>query len=134
MAIEAIPTGLHQSANPLFEWATLANGVLYTAQIPIDAQGEVVAGGIEAQARQVLDNLVQTLAAAGATVSDVAQVTIYVTARECLPAFNRIYREYFGATLPNRAAMVVAGLARPEMLVELVVTAVPSCCRPSHSH
>jgi enamine deaminase RidA (YjgF/YER057c/UK114 family) len=39
----------------------VGNGTLYTAQIPIDAHGQVVAGGIEAQTRQILDNLRHTL-------------------------------------------------------------------------
>ena len=47
------------------EWAVVGNGTLYTAQIPIDRQGQVVAGGIEAQTRQTLDNLRHTLEAAG---------------------------------------------------------------------
>lgn len=125
MTIQTIPTGLYQSANPLFEWAVLANGTLYTAQIPIDARGQVVAGGIGEQTRQMLDNLALTLDAAGSSLADVVQVTIYITKREYLPEFNRIYTEYFRPPMPNRAAVVVAGLARPEMLVEVVVTAAP---------
>ena len=49
--ITAIATQLPRSKAPL-EWAVSANGILFTAQIPIDASGQVVAGGIEAQARQ----------------------------------------------------------------------------------
>lgn len=42
----AIKTELFASRAPL-EWAVVGNGTLYTAQIPIDAQGQVVEGGIE---------------------------------------------------------------------------------------
>ena len=48
---------------------------------------------------------------------------IYVTDRSYLAPVNAVYAEYFQAPYPNRAAMVVAGLAREEMLVELVVYA-----------
>ena len=44
---QAIKTDLFASRAPL-EWAVVGNGTLYTAQIPIDRQGQVVSGGIEA--------------------------------------------------------------------------------------
>ncbi|MGE8336084.1 RidA family protein [Pseudomonas laurylsulfatiphila] len=119
---QAIKTDLFASHAPL-EWAVVGNGTLYTAQIPIDRQGQVVSGGIEAQTRQTLDNLHHTLQAAGSSLDAVTQVLIYVTDRSYLATVNAVYAEYFQAPYPNRAAMVVAGLAREEMLVELVVYA-----------
>ncbi|WP_337159043.1 RidA family protein [Pseudomonas putida] len=118
----AIKTQLFASKAPL-EWAVVGNGTLYTAQIPIDAQGQVVPGGIEAQTRQTLDNLRHTLEAADSSLDAVTQVLIYVTDRSYLATVNSLYTDYFQAPYPNRAAMVVAGLAREEMLVELVVYA-----------
>ena len=118
----AIKTDLFASRAPL-EWAVVGNGTLYTAQIPIDREGQVVSGGIEAQTRQTLDNLRHTLQAAGSTLDAVTQVLIYVTDRSYLATVNGIYAEYFQTPYPNRAAIVVAGLAREEMLVELVVYA-----------
>ena len=53
----------------------------------------------------------------------VTQVLIYVTDRAHLATVNAVYAEYFAAPYPNRAAMIIAGLAREEMLVELVVYA-----------
>ncbi|MDV2079523.1 RidA family protein [Marinobacter xestospongiae] len=120
--ISTVKTDLYASPSPL-EWATIGNGILFTAQIPIDADGQVVAGGIEAQTRQTLDNLCHTLACAGTDLTAVTQVMIYVTERADLAVVNRIYAEYFQAPYPNRAAVVVAGLAREEMKVELVVYA-----------
>ncbi|MBA1200702.1 RidA family protein [Pseudomonas capeferrum] len=118
----AIKTDLFASKAPL-EWAVVGNGTLYTAQIPIDTHGQVVAGGIEAQARQTLDNLRHTLEAAGSSMDAVTQVLIYVTDRSYLATVNGVYAQYFQAPYPNRAAVVVAGLAREEMLVEMVVYA-----------
>ncbi|MNN85220.1 Enamine/imine deaminase [compost metagenome] len=83
----------------------------------------MVEGGIEAQTRQTLDNLEHTLECAGLGLEAVTQVLIYVTDRSYLATVNAVYAEYFVAPYPNRAAMVVAGLAREEMLVELVVYA-----------
>lgn len=122
---QAVTTSLYASKSPL-EWAITNNGTLYTAQIPIDENGEVVAGGIEAQTRQTLDNLKHTLECAGANMDSVLQVLIYVTDREYLKTVNQVYAEYFTAPYPNRAALVISGLAREEMLVELVVYAAVS--------
>ena len=117
-----VKTELFNSPSPL-EWAVMANGQFYTAQIPIDKDGQVVSGGIEAQARQTMDNFKHTVEAAGLTMADVTQVLIYVTAREQLPVFNKVYAEYFEAPYPNRAAMIIVGLAREEMLCEIVAYA-----------
>lgn len=122
---KAVKTDLFASKAPL-EWAIIANGTLSTAQIPIDAEGKVVEGGIEAQARQTMENFKHTIEAAELTMDDVTQVLIYVTDRSQLPVFNKVYAEYFEAPYPNRAAMIVAGLAREEMLCEIVAyAAVP---------
>lgn len=121
----AVKTELFASPAPL-EWAVIANGQLSTAQIPIGASGQVVEGGIEAQARQTMENFRHTLECAGLTTDDVTQVLIYVTERSQLPVFNQVYAEYFTAPYPNRAAMIVAGLAREDMLCEIVAyAAVP---------
>jgi len=120
-----VKTNLFASKAPL-EWAIIANGTLSTAQIPIDSQGNVVDGGITAQARLTMENFKHTIEAAELTMNDVTQVLIYVTDRSQLPAFNAVYTEYFQAPYPNRAAMIVAGLAREEMLCEIVAyAAVP---------
>ena len=104
----AVKTDLFASRAPL-EWAVVGNGTLYTAQIPIDREGQVVPGGIEAQTRQTLDNLRHTLDAAGSSLDAVTQVLIYVTDRSYLATVNGMYTEYFQAPFPNRAAVVVAG-------------------------
>ncbi|WP_028300760.1 RidA family protein [Oceanospirillum beijerinckii] len=119
---QAVKTELFASKAPL-EWAVIANGQLSTAQIPIDQNGQVVDGGIEAQARQTMDNLKHTIEAADLTMDHVTQVLIYVTDRDQMPVFNKVYAEYFQAPYPNRAAMIVAGLAREEMLCEVVAYA-----------
>lgn len=120
--IKTIKTDLYASPSPL-EWATVGNGILFTAQIPIDSEGKVVDGGIEAQTRQTLDNLKHTLEKAGASLASLTQVLIYVTDRSYLPVVNQVYAQYLSAPYPNRAAMVISGLAREDMLVEMVAYA-----------
>lgn len=120
--ITPVKTNLPQSKAPL-EWAVTAQGILFTAQIPIDASGQVVSGGIEAQARQTLDNLRDTLICAGTDMSALTQVLIYVTRREDLAIVNKLYANYVRAPYPNRAALIVSGFAREEMLLEMIAYA-----------
>ena len=122
---QIIDTGLPSSAAPV-EWAVLSNGILFTTQIPIGADGIVVSGGIEAQARQTLVNLRTTLEAAGGTLADLTQVLVYVTDRSHLASFNAVYAEFVPPPYPNRAAFVTVGFGRPEMLVKIVAYAALS--------
>jgi len=117
-----IDTGLPASKAPL-AWATVGNGILFTAQIPIDANGTVVDGGIEAQTRQTLANLEQTLTSAGLTAANLTQVLIYVTDRNDLATVNRLYADFVVEPHPNRAAMIVSGFAREEMKIEIIAYA-----------
>lgn len=123
MSITPVVTQLPRSKAPL-EWAVTANGILFTAQIPIDASGQVVAGGIEAQARQTMENLKHTLECAGGGMATLTQALIYVTEREHLPVVNAVYGDYVSEPYPNRAAIIVSGFAREEMLVEIVAYAM----------
>lgn len=120
--INPVATELPRSKAPL-EWAVTAQGILFTAQIPIDANGQVVAGGIEAQIRQTMDNLKHTLECAGMGMAGLTQALIYVTDREHLAVVNQVYAEYVVEPYPNRAAIIVSGFGRPEMLVEIVAYA-----------
>jgi len=118
-----VNTNLPASKSPL-AWATVGNGILFTAQIPIDAEGKVVDGGIEPQIKQTLANLKHTLESAGTSVANLTQVLIYVTDRNDLVAVNREYATFVTEPFPNRAAIIVSGFARAEMLVEIVAYAV----------
>ncbi|MDH2299336.1 RidA family protein [Cobetia sp. 29-18-1] len=120
--VHPVKTDLFASRAPL-SWASVGNGILFTAQIPIDAAGNVVEGGIAAQTRQTLDNLIHTLECAGGDASSLTQVLIYVTDREHLATVNSLYAEYVREPYPNRAAIIVSGFAREEMLVEIVAYA-----------
>ena len=120
--IQPVKTDLYAAKAPL-EWAVVGNGILFTAQIPIGVDGAVVEGGIEAQARQTLNNLKHTLESAGASMKQLTQVLIYVTQRYDLATVNRVYAEYVTSPYPNRAAMIVSGFGREEMLIEIVAYA-----------
>ncbi len=87
-----------------------------TGQLPTDPDDDTLPlpAGIEAQTRQVMDNLGRVLAGAGAGFERVVSVRIFLTDFERdYAAFNRIYAEYFAPDrLPARTTVGVTHLAR----------------------
>src|SRR5262245_12521139 len=115
-----------------YSQAVEVDGWLYASgQLGIDpATGELVAGGFEAEARQMLANLQAVLAAAGCTVSHVVRAGIYLTDFANFPALNSLYAEVMGDHRPARTTIQVAGLPKGA-LVEIDVVARPSPPQPS---
>ena len=76
--------------------AVKADGWLFVAgQVPKNAEGEFVVGGIAEQARQTLDNLMKTLRQAGYGPEDVVKVNVWLDDPRDFAIFNRIYSQYF---------------------------------------
>jgi reactive intermediate/imine deaminase len=89
----------------------VAEIVYLSGQIGLRADG-TLAAGIEAQARQTMDNVVATLAAVGCTTNDVFKVTVMLEDMRLWSAFNAVYVEYFTpGRLPARSAFGTSGLA-----------------------
>lgn len=86
--------------------------VYLSGQIPLDPRtGQLVEGGIQAQAEQVLRNLQAVLAAAGLGLGDVVKTTVLLADINDFQAVNEVYARYFtGPVLPARAAYAVAAL------------------------
>ena len=108
-----------------YEQAIKANGFVYTAgQTGLDPEsGELVSGGVEPQARQVLDNVTAVLEAAGSSWGKVIKTTIYLTDMGHFAAVNAIYEGYLGLTKPARTTVAVAALPKGA-LVEVEVVAL----------
>jgi 2-iminobutanoate/2-iminopropanoate deaminase len=115
---KAISTGLPTHGRP-YEWAILAGGVLYTAAIPIKADGTTETGDITAQATLTLANLARTLEAAGGSMADVTQAMLYVTKRSYIDPITAVWASAFPKPYPNRATVIVSeiGVADIGMLV-----------------
>jgi enamine deaminase RidA (YjgF/YER057c/UK114 family) len=105
---------------------TGAERVLYCAgQTSIDRDGKVVAGDMDAQVRLTLENLEGVLAEAGMGFEDVVRVTWYVMSIDEFRASAPVRTEILGGRLRAASTLVqVAGLAYPELRVELTATAV----------
>lgn len=103
-----------------YSQAISEDGWLFTSgQVGIDpATGEIVEGGFEAQARQVLTNLSQVLAVSGCSFSNVLRATVYVTDLNNFPRLNELYGEAMADHRPARSTVQVAALPK-DALVEI---------------
>jgi len=110
-----------------YSQAIVAGGLVYCAgQIPLDpATGNIVAGGIAEQTRQVLKNLRAVLRAAGSDLDRAIKTTVFLKNMDNFAAMNEVYGrpEYFGAQPPARSTVEVARLPR-DVLVEIELVAL----------
>jgi 2-iminobutanoate/2-iminopropanoate deaminase len=118
---KAVKSGLPTPSAPI-EWATLGGNILYTAQIPIKADGSIETGDIRDQTRLTFNNLKQTVKAAGGSMADVAQVLVYLPDPKDFPGMNEVYGTYFEKPYPNRAT-IIAQLMVPGAKIEIVAYA-----------
>lgn len=87
--------------------------VYVSGQIPLDpASGELVQGPMEAQIRRVFDNLQAIVKAAGADLSQIAKLNVYLTDLANFALLNKVMAEYFKEPYPARAAVQVAALPK----------------------
>lgn len=92
----------------------------------MDPQGKLLAYDIEAQCRSVFANVKAVLAASGAGLDDLVDVTVYLTDMAAdFKAYNRIWAEYFPdpASAPCRTTLGISALPTP-IAIELKCTAI----------
>lgn len=121
------PDTLHQ--NPAFtQVVTVENPrkLIYVGgQNGVNTTGEVVGQDIASQSEQALKNVVAALDAAGATLADVVNMTIYVVQGQSLQAGFAGAQKVgnMNAYPPAISVIIVAGLANPQFLVEIEAVA-----------
>lgn len=87
--------------------------VFLSGQIPlIPATGLLAEGGIEAQARQMFENIKAVLAEAGMDFTNVVKTTVFMTDLGQFATLNGIYAEYFQAPYPARSCVEVTKLPK----------------------
>jgi 2-iminobutanoate/2-iminopropanoate deaminase len=104
------PDGMVVPQSPYSPVVVTGDAVLLSGQVAFDGQGNLVSDEIEAQARQVFDNMGRCLAAAGCGFEDVVKVNAFLADLADFDAYNAVYREYFSPPYPVRTT-VQAGLA-----------------------
>ncbi len=97
------PAASDKLARPLSPAVRAGDFVFVSGQVPTDAQGQVVTGGIEAQTRQVFEHLKKALALAGCTLDDVCKVNVWLEDARDFGSFNRVYMECLGDHRPARS-------------------------------
>ena len=99
-------------AKGLLSQAVISNGTIYVAgQIHNTNDGKLIEGSTEEKVNQIMKNLAAILKAAGADLSHVLKVNIYVTDISELPKLNEVYKTYFTTEpLPAREAVCVKAL------------------------
>ena len=81
-------------------------------------------GDIEAQTRQVCENLKSAIEAAGGSLDDVYRVDVYVRNMEHFEAIHKVRREYFKAPAPASTMVEVTKMVHPDYLIEINAIAV----------
>lgn len=114
-----------KAIGPYSQAVRAAHAVYLSGQIGLDpTSGELVAGGIEAQARRAFDNLKAVADASGQGLEQVVRVTIYLTDLGHFAKVNELMAEYFHAPYPARATVGVAALPRGALIEMDAVMAV----------
>ena len=111
------------SAAPLTPALRVGDTVYVSGQVPVDAQGQVVGEDVADQTVQVLANLEEQLAAAGASKADVVKtLVILANVRRDFAAMNTVYAAFFPDPKPTRST-IGAELAI-DVLVEIEAVAI----------
>ncbi len=107
-----VATGAAPKAIGPYSQAVVEGGFLFASgQIPLDPDtGKLVAGGLEASAERIFDNLEAVLREAGLGFDDVVKTTVFLTQGEDFAAMNAVYARRFGDHRPARSTVIVAAL------------------------
>ena len=114
MAKSIIQTDAAPQAIGTYSQAVRVDNTVYlSGQIPLDpATMEIVDGGIEAEIRQVFDNLKALTEAAGGGLADIVKLNIFLVDLGNFPTVNEIMAQYFAEPYPARAAIGIAALPK----------------------
>lgn len=108
-----------------YSTAVIAGDTVYVSgMIPLDPKtNQLVAGGVEGQAVQAMENVRVVLEELGLTMAHVVRATVYLTDLNDFAVVNTLYKERFGPDYPARSCVQVAKLPMGAQ-IEIEVTAV----------
>ncbi|XP_028254869.1 2-iminobutanoate/2-iminopropanoate deaminase isoform X2 [Parambassis ranga] len=109
----------------IYSQAVVVDRTMYiSGQLGLDvASGQLVDGGVQAQAKQALINMGEILKSAGCDYSNVVKTTVLLADINDFNSVNDVYKTFFSSYFPARAAYQVAALPRGG-LVEIEAVAV----------
>jgi reactive intermediate/imine deaminase len=101
--------------------ATVANGFVFVSgQVALDANGDIVAGGVVAETHHCIKSIISILQKAGCTLQDVVKVNVWLDDTRDFAAFNRVYASYFQEALPARACVQSALMVDAKVEIEVI--------------
>ena len=108
-----------------YSQAVIANGFLFSSgQLAFDpATGELVLTDIQAETRQVMENIKAILEEAKLSFANVVKTTIFLSDMQLFAQVNEVYGSYFTANFPARETVAVKTLPR-NVNIEVSITAV----------
>ena len=116
-------TNAPSAIGPYSQAIQVGNLVYTSGQIPINpATGAFPDGGIQAQARQSLNNVRAILEEAGLSMNNVVKTTVFLADMNDFAEVNSIYAEFFSEPYPARSAVAVKTLPKGA-LIEIEVVA-----------
>lgn len=120
------PPALHKPFGYTHVVETTPRRTIYVSgQVAFDQSGALVGpGDLRAQTGQVFENLKAALASCGATLENVAKITIFMLDAAQIQAYRDVRDRYFSGNLPASTLVQVSRLARPEWLIEIEAIAV----------
>lgn len=120
---EVLTVNAPQPIGPYSQAIKSGNLLFCSGQIALDPQsGQVVGTDVEAQTRQVMQNIEAVLKAGGASFENVIKTTIFLKSMGDFPKVNQIYGLHFKETPPARSTVEVSRLPK-DVLVEIEVIA-----------
>jgi 2-iminobutanoate/2-iminopropanoate deaminase len=99
------------SSSPYSQGIIHGDTVYVAGQVPVDADGTLVDGGITEQTEKVMENLETVLNEAGTSLDDAVKATVFLTDIDDFDAFNEVYADHMPEPRPARSAIEVADLA-----------------------
>jgi len=100
--------------------------IFVSGQVGFGPDGKIIAGGIEAETHQTLDNIGRALALDGAALADVVKVTVWLADLADFAAFNAVYQTFFPQTRPARSTVQAGLLLEARVEIEAIAFAPPT--------
>jgi len=114
---------------PVFSLAVRSGELIFLSgaigALPDVSPPQLIEGGVQAETRQAIENIIAVLDGAAATLADVVRCTVFLADIDDYASMNGVYLEYFSSDPPARSAVAVSGLALGALVEIECIAAVP---------
>lgn len=109
---EIITKKAPMAIGPYSQAVVIGNMVFTSGQIPVNPSTGEIPDGVEAQARQVFENIKNLLEASGTGIDKVVKTTVFIQSMDSFAVINKIYETYFSEPYPARSCVEVSKLPK----------------------